>query len=315
MRRLVVFVPLAALAVGCGGGGDGTGHPAAAPAPPAVSVGESTRVVDDYVRKYNEAVARGDAKAWRALGTDAIGATAEAQLRTNGGRPPRTAKISLVNPLMYVPRQAAYPHWFAVAAREHGSRDRPVFLMFARKSAKAAWRLADRVYFTGRPPQVALDGQGYAIAVDPRSSSALAMAPDDLPGAQSEYLGGQGGDSKIAPGPYTSRWRAAERKRREVASAHGVDTTSSFKPTGYPVYALRTTTGGALVWYTLRRTTGYTATGDATATTLPPEVRAYLGRSPTGEVNAAWMWRSIAYVPPRGRASVIIQNVDLATAS
>jgi hypothetical protein len=311
-RRVAPAVLAILLLTGCRGGHgrrDATGDTAA----PAVSAQASARILATYVRRYNRAVTEGDAKEWRDVGTDALGATAEAALRLGGGRPPQTGAISLRNPVMYVPRLRGVPRWFAVAALERrGGAERPVFAVFVQKSAKTGWRLSNRVYFQGRPPRIATDEQGYAIAVDPAAAT-LATRPEALPAEHAAYLD-RGDDRSIMPGTTGRDWRAAEARQARQLRAHEVAAAGRSAPTGYPVYALRTDDGGAIVTYSLRRTTTYTASGGGDVAVLPSDVRTYLHGGSGHRVTATWVWRAVAYLPVRGRATVLIEAFDLASA-
>ncbi|GAA0337314.1 hypothetical protein NE235_32860 [Actinoallomurus spadix] len=311
-RRVAPAVLAILLLAGCQGGDD-DGGAAGDTAVPAVSADTAAKVLADYVRHWNRAVTAGDARAWREVGTDAFGATAEAALRLGGGRPPRTSVISLHNPVMYVPRLRGLPRWFAVSALEReGGTERPLFAVFVRKSATSAWRLSSRVYFHGEPPGIATDEQGYAVAVDPGTSTPT-TTPAALPAAHAAYLD-RGNDDAIVPGATARTWRTAEAGQERQLRAHGVTVAGRSSPTGYPVYPLRTSDGGAIVSYSLRRTTTYTATGHGDVAALPSDVRTYLHGRTGHRVTATWVWRAVAYLPVRGRATVLIEAFDLASA-
>jgi hypothetical protein len=311
-RRVASAVLAILLLTGCEGGHDDGDAADDAPAP-AVSADASARILAAYVRGYNKAVTAGDAKEWRGLGTDALGATAEAALRLGGGRPPRAGAISLRNPVMYVPRLRGLPRWFATVALERrGGGERPIFAVFVEKSERSGWRLSSRVYFRGLPPRITTDDQGYAVAVDP-GASALATTPSALPTAHAVYLD-RGDDRSIRPGTTARRWRTAEARQEKQLRAHHVAVTGRSSPTGYPVYALRTDDGGAIVTYSLRRTTTYTATGGGDVAAVPADVRTYLHGRTGHRVTATWVWRAVTYVPVRGRATVLIEDFDLASA-
>ncbi|MEV5746929.1 hypothetical protein AB0L00_03845 [Actinoallomurus sp. NPDC052308] len=312
-RRVAPAVLAILLLAGCQGGHDDGDGDAGDTAAPAVSADASAQVLAAYVRHYNRAVTAGDAKEWRAVGTDALGATAEATLRLGGGRPPRTGAISLRNPVMYVPRLRGLPRWFAVSALERrGGAERPIFAVFSQQSAKSAWRLSSRLYFHGPPPRIATDEQGYAVAVDPGAGTP-ATTPAALPAAHGAYLD-RGDDDTIRPSDVARGWRTAEARQEKQLRDHDVAVTGRSSPTGYPVYALRTGDGGAIVSYSVRRTTTYTATGSGDVAVLPADVRTYLHGRTGHRVTATWIWRAVTYLPVRGRATTLIEDFDLASA-
>lgn len=316
-RRLLPAVLVAVLVgdvlTGCrhgpGGGVTGTAPPLA----PAASDQETAEALAAYVRGYNRAVTTRDSASWRGLAAGALGATSVGDLHLARARRLRARTISLANPVMYVPRSAAYPRWFMVAALERREKtERPVLLTFAAESAGAGWRPVNRLYFTGAPPGIATDAQGYATAVDP-STTGLAMPPADLPAAQAGYLD-HGDERKLVPDAYGSRWLTAERRQEKTLRAKGVTVSGHSVPAAYPLHALRAADGGALVWYAVRRTVTYRATGRTTRAMAPADVRAYLGGRAGKTIVANWLWQTVAYVPVHGRASVVVQDMGLVSA-
>ncbi len=287
---------------GCQNGTGTHGRTAATPsAGPVVSAGESARVLDGYVRAYNKAVARPGVKARREPATGALAELVR-------GNPP--SPISLADPVLYVPRSDSYPKWFAATALERrGATEHPVFLLFVQARADGAWLPANRLYLTGDPPKIAIDAQGYAVALAP-DTGGLAMRPADVPAAQAAYLDHD--DRKIAPGRLATRRKAMERLQNQGLRARGVEVTAHSTPEGDSVYALRTGDGGALVWSAFRRTVTYT-TREA-AVEVPAGVRRLLGPRTGRRAVATWLWRSVAYVPPRGRPDVLTQALDLISA-
>src|SRR5262245_22470674 len=223
MLRRCAAILLGLTLLGAGGGGCATGgadkaaagraqrDPAASPElRPAVSPSESLQVIDDYVAGYNKAVAKADGRAWRGLLGDPMAATADARLLIGHGRPPERRPITIVNPVLFVPKLDAFPKWFVVAAMQRlGRRGKPhqVLLMFSRAGPEAGWRLANLTVTGAKLPKIATDGQGYAIAVTPDGPAAPGTRPvvalGDLAGAHATYLTNAGART-FADGPYTT---------------------------------------------------------------------------------------------------------------
>ncbi len=261
---------------------------------PVVTREQAARVLDGYSQAATRAR------------EPAAGVLAEV---VRSARPP-SSPVTLANAVLYVPRSVAYPKWFAASALERrDGAERPVLLLFTQAGARAEWLPADRLYLTGAPPKIATDAQGYAVMVAPRASGP-ALRPADVPAVQARYLD-HGDQRAIAPGGAVSRWRAGELRREQALRARGVSVTGRFAPTGHPVYALRAQGGGAFVWSALRRTVTYTAGGPAD---LPTDVRSALGARAGRTVDATWLWRTVTYVPARGRAGLVTRNVDLVAA-
>jgi hypothetical protein len=290
--------------------------------PPAVSPRESLRVIDEYVAGHNKAVTDTDGRAWRGLLGEPLAATAGARLRIGDGDPPERETITLVNPVLLVPRLEAYPKWFVAAAMERRGRrgePRPALLMFTQAGPDAPWRLANKTITGHKLPKIATDGQGYAVTVPAETSAGLAVGLNDLAADHAAYLAG-GDDRRFAAGPYTSGWRASRAASSRRLRAGGWRDTGTFSQTRYPVAALRTKDGGALAWYAISRVDTLIPAGGGAPDprAVPPEVRGYLGRPVTGartEVRAAWLLLPVAYVPRAGQASVLGLTADLTSAT
>jgi hypothetical protein len=337
MHRRIVAAPLLVAAMLGGGCASGSAAepprddiqrqapprpPGQAP-PPAVSSRESLRVIDEYVAKHNRAVTDTDGRAWRGLLGEPLAATAGALLRIGAGDPPERETITLVNPVLLVPRLDAYPRWFVAAAMERRGRrgtPRPALMMFTRSGPDAAWRLANKTTITGQKlPKIATDGQGYALTVPAETSARLAVGLNDLAAAHGAYLTG-GDDRGFAAGPYTSGWRAQQAETSRRLRAGGWRDTGRFSRTRYPVAALRTKDGGVLAWYAISRVDTLVAAdgGAPDPRAVPSDVRGYLDRPVTGgrtEVRAAWLLLPLTYVPPTGQASVLGMTSGLTSAT
>ncbi|WP_433328709.1 hypothetical protein [Spirillospora sp. CA-294931] len=264
---------------------------------PAVTADESFKVLREWTARYNRAITTGEEKLWRATVTGGLEAPVEARLRTYGKRS-ANAKISLLNPVMYVPRQSGFPQWFATAAleRSDGGGRQQVLGVFVRAGAKDEWRAAHWLTFKGKPPELDFDPQGYVIPAEPRG----------LPEAHAAYLT-SGDASGLTPDAYTVRARTpgfgdwkAERSR--------------YQPGPGKPFALRTKDGGSLVLYGL--VARHSMTG-GTVRTLPAELGNYLtknGGSPGKALEATWQWLVIGYAPLTGRGRVLGESVSLTTA-
>ncbi|MQY07067.1 hypothetical protein [Actinomadura macrotermitis] len=267
---------------------------AARPAAPAVSAEESARVLKDWVARHNKALTSGEERDWRAAVTGALAAPVRARVRTYGALGAE-ARISLRNPVFYVPRLSGGPRWFAVAALERSDgRERQVLALFTRNSAKEPWLAAHWLTFKGRPPELAYDPQGYAVPASDRG----------LPAAHAAYLTSND-QTGLAPDAFSTQARSGR-------SGDWTAPPGRFTPGPGPSHALRTRDGGSLVWYGL--TQRQTLTG-GTAERLPGELRAYLtktGADPGGTVRATWQWLAIGYSPATGgKARVLGTSVSL----
>ncbi|MEO3822217.1 hypothetical protein [Actinomadura sp. B10D3] len=266
---------------------------------PAVGVDESFRVLSEWTDRHNDAITSGDVRVWREAVTGALEAPVSARVRVYGELP-ASARISLANPVLYVPRQSRYPKWFGMAALERSTgKDQQVLGVFVKTDAKARWRAAHWLTFQGAPPDIASDRQGYAIS-----------APDrGLPSVHARYLA-DGDESGVVPDAYS----ADARTKRYGDWTGG---PGKFTPGTGPSYALRTKDGGSLVWYGLKQEITLTG-GDAS--TLPAELRDHLakaaeeGEKPAGTLRTTWQWLVIGYAPPSGKRRVLGESVSLVSA-
>ncbi|MGP4026591.1 hypothetical protein [Actinomadura sp. 3N407] len=302
MRR-APHAALAALAIALSGstcsGGDGTDAGADANEPsgkPAITAEESRRVLKDWADRHNKAITSGDERLWRDTVTGALEAPVTARVRTYG-KLPKSAEISLANPVFYVPRQDDHPKWFGIAALERsGGTEQQVLGVFVKTDAKTRWRAAHWLTFQGRPPQLAYDRQGYAIP-----------APDrGLPAAHANYLE-NGDQGALVPDDYSSNARTREQ-------GDWTATPGTITPGPGPSYALRTEDGGALVWYALKQEK---TLGGGTESTLPGEVRDYLTKNdddPGETLRTTWQWLIIGYAPVSGKGRVLGESVSLVSA-
>lgn len=276
---LPALLAVSLLCTGCSGrAADAVGARPAAPAAiaPAVTAPESVKILNDFATAFSQAT---DARAVRATVGGPLADVAVAQFKLAHGK---ATRISLVNPVMYVPRLAGYPKWFAAAAlQEHpgGGAGTEVVLLFAQGAAGEPWRPVHRLPFSGRPPEIATDGQGYAIPV----SGDLRIS-----GLHTGFLNGT-----TAPGFTPDAFSRTARSN------------GAFTDAGFASYGLQTKDGGALVWYTLRQTQRFTGT--------PPQtVQAYLGR--TTATEATLIWQTIGYLPAKGSAAVLGESITVTQA-
>jgi hypothetical protein len=240
-------------------------------------------------------------------------------------------QFSYTKPVFYIPRLSGYPRWFAVDAisapaagpgqdqrqrsgqRSSGGRQAVVppmpqqhrhALLFVQDKAGAPWRLAADPYPTGKSlGGVAVDSAGYATAVSPQDAK-LTLSPTKIGAAHAALLtdgpkaAGVGG---IGAGLHTTKTYDALRQATGQFIRIGVGLTTRFAPTTEPVYALRTSDGGALVWYVLRQNERY-ATRKPGVVTISGDL---VGLAPPGKVkerlDTTVLIQYLAKVPPKGK--------------
>jgi hypothetical protein len=183
------------------------------------------------------------------------------------------APVSYTAPAFYVPLQKSYPAWFAVRALTKGPRITGApytYLVFTKASASAHWIEVLEPATSGlpkqTPPTVETDAAGYAAQVSPADATGLPLAPSALPAKQVTYLDvGNLPTKPLRPGlPTPKRPKVFPFANGNTALGDLHDKAfwhSRFPPgstqldqhqvTTDPVYTLRTSDGGALVFYNL----------------------------------------------------------------
>lgn len=155
----------------------------------------------------------------------------------------------------YIPRgeQASGPRWFAVQVGNAFSSDpqkvaSTEYLVFTQAAPGDSWRDAVEPYaLTGaNTPQVAIGADGLATAVSPTATS-VAVPPGQLAAVTAASLDGSG--QMASPGNLADqsdqRFWAGKLPAATVTDTHA----AAAGPDGQE-FALRTTDGGALVFYT-----------------------------------------------------------------
>ena len=165
-------------------------------------------------------------------------------------------------PTLYVPKLTTYPQWFMAVAPEHpagGGPTRTSLMVFNRGSSGATWQLSGSVLLNpgSAPLTVATGHDGYATALD-TSSQSLKIRPDEV-GATVATVADDGPSSAatavVAAGPQTTGLYSANAAIEKQAATRHEFYQWELEGTSYPVFALRTANGGALVFYTMYLTT------------------------------------------------------------
>jgi hypothetical protein len=277
MRRIVALaaavVPAVVLA-GCGSaGGSST---SSSPAAGVVTEAGAQQVLSHYVTVNNQS---------NKLRQDSLLATYEGgssyQIDAGDYRWTLTSDPSNKNysvqsytgPQFFIPQQSGYPAWFAVRVTQEdvpaATKKALIYLVFAKASASAPWLEVREPTAYGMPggsqPQIAVKS-GYATPVSPSDGTGLALAPGNLPAQDVNYLdAGNIPTTPARPGlPTPNRPKVTNFVNGTTGLGDESDTTfwKSHMPSGSSVldshqtttdqiYALRTTGGGALVFYDL----------------------------------------------------------------
>ncbi|MEU4830064.1 hypothetical protein [Streptosporangium sp. NPDC023615] len=204
------------------------------------------------------------------------------------------------NPKVWIPRRVeGVADWFVAVSHEPGVA-RIVDVM---SSAPGGWRLvasaADTRATPARFPEIATDAEGYATGL-PENATGLAATPRQIARAHLASLEKAQTDPAFEEGPWTSEtvlfWQQ-ERARLQEADWR---LTLSYRLEG-PVRALRTSDGGALVWYGARSIELREAVREGATVKLKGSAAVRTrGKAFAHSVSATYGRMYVTHVPPAG---------------
>jgi hypothetical protein len=247
------------------------------------------------------------------------------------------APTSYTNPAFFIPQQSGYPAWFAVRTLSTGgptwfgtqNMSGEVYLVFTKKSAGARW--IEVLEPGGLPaqamPQVATQS-GYATQLSPADANGLALAPAKLPGQQVAYL-----DASNIPTMPPRPGLPAPKKPHVINFANGKTALGDLGDVGFwkkrmpagstvrdvhattedEIFALRTTNGGALVFYDLSSSLLLATPNAAPFTLKIPGI--FDGKQMARTFTENWNDQFAVYEPPGTLAHPTVLATDTAPVS
>ncbi|WP_151482732.1 hypothetical protein [Streptomyces albicerus] len=273
---------------------------------PGATKTEAARALKDFTTAYNEANGANDPsldadRVTGALG-DIDGAKLKAGDKNQPGGNPNYVPLKLTDTDFTIPEKAGWPRWFVSDSKANKGRGQDRWLLvFTRGSADAVWKVS---YLTIIPaedvPEFKKDKDGWAEPVTATAAD-LAVSPNRLPQDYATYLK-DGGDI-FAPGTHTTKWRS---DRTENASRPGLAqqyideplTSGDYAPVG-----LRTTDGGALVFFTTRHYQKQTAAQGVPINVTNADVKALMTGEPKQSLTLESISNQAVLDPPKGAAN------------
>ncbi|HEY2281005.1 MAG TPA: hypothetical protein VGI00_21815, partial [Streptosporangiaceae bacterium] len=159
-------------------------------------------------------------------------------------------------PTLYVPKLTTYPQWFMATAPVSGKGQvaGTALMVFDRLDASASWALNNSVLLDKDAPALNVAVKdGYATALR-TTDTGLQFRPDEV-GAMQASVVDEGPHSPaasvVAPGPLTTGFYQNNQAMAVQARAQGNYYSWELEGTSYPFFALATTSGGAIVVYTM----------------------------------------------------------------
>ncbi|WP_239010160.1 hypothetical protein [Streptomyces sp. 769] len=242
---------------------------------PAVSQADAAKALKQFADGFNKANRTLDPTVNTSIESGALLAIDQAQIKAaHGVRPngnPRFVPLSFTDTHFTVPKQKGWPRFFVGDGlsnrRDRSGENTRWFLVFSRDGIRAKWRATYLATFPGNnAPELKVTG-GYAEPVPLDGSSGLTVDPGKLSQAYVDYLSTGKGD--FAPGQETDQWRA---RRAQGANQPGARIQWEDQASDLPPVALRTTDGGALVFFSTVYHQQKTVS-QGLMITVPPELR------------------------------------------
>jgi len=240
---------------------------------PDVTLAQARTIYQSYLSRSDAAAAKHDEVTALSLVADGAWDFTHAQfsIRAHNGTP--VPRYTYGTPTFYVPVVSGYPHWFVVDVSRQtaagsqaagqaagGSQaanpaaSAPTLMVFGQVFAGHVWTLdASAAFQPGQSmPAVATDANGYAISMSPYQQGLL-LQPNVLAGTHASIVD-EGTDTAagtlVAPGPMTTGLYQ-QQSAIYAATPKPLQYLWSMVGTTFPVFALRTTSGAALVLYGL----------------------------------------------------------------
>ncbi|MFF6998639.1 hypothetical protein ACFY93_27250 [Streptomyces sp. NPDC008313] len=272
---------------------------------PTATRAEAARALKDFTTAYNKADKAYD----RSLDEDRVtgpladidGAKLDAGHETSPDGNANHRPLKLTDAHFVIPKKAGWSRWFlADTEANKGAAGSHWLLVFTRADAEDVWQVSYlTVLGSGDVPKFTEDADGWAepVAAD---DPGLAVTPRKLGSSYADYLR-SGGDT-FAPGTHTSQWRALRKKNatRPGLARQYVDeplNSGDHAPVG-----LRTTDGGALVFFATRHYEKQTAARGVDLNVTDKNIQALLKGDPKQYLTLEFVSNQ-AVLDPAGTSS------------
>jgi hypothetical protein len=225
---------------------------------------------------------------------------------------------AFARPEFLLPRQSGAP-WFVVRAtwtnvNDPAASPTPQYLLFTRVSSAARWlQVQEPFALAGNAPapRVATDAQGYASVISQADAARLAVPPDQIQSLTAGYLDGRHGGQL----QFTGAGSLADEKDQAFWQAHlpaGSTDTDQHAATADQAFALRTTGGGALVFYDISARLTLAAPGGQS---MRIEIPGFYSGGVVNSAEVSYVEQFAAFDPPRGQGSprVVADNSGIAS--
>ncbi|MGP3961250.1 hypothetical protein ACTWPT_35145 [Nonomuraea sp. 3N208] len=224
-----------------------------------VTVAEAKQILARWDSSEKEAMRQGGTD-WSAAEAGLMAEIHQAEVRLDRlqGDTPKVPQSRIVKSHFVIPRAGAGTPWFMAEFRRRDGNRRWDQVIFAK--TQAGWRMVAVSASLGRIPTPARDHDGFATVLAPDDRAELVVSPQELTRTHARLLTTAGDDPRanrlILRNIFT--WDADTRKLDRENLPTGWNLRRNTQP-AQELYALRTTSGGALVWYGITEEDTYTA--------------------------------------------------------
>jgi hypothetical protein len=332
VRRFKVGGPVVAvsatLLAGCSlvstvtGQGGPAGRPSSPPPrpAPALAAEEAKRTVAGWVETFNAAAKKNDVRALAKLETGNMLEEQRTVFKLFKREDRHFLPLRATSQIT-IPKFTAWPKWFTATLVTKGRETHRDRLVFVQARQGAPW-LAAMDLVLSNPTVKALGDQAEAAPVTDvtaATDTSLLVTPNELPGAHADVW------LKGPPSRYADLFHSGKNTKRATTGAYTSAhyTRYYFKFIGWSgrvtisggrqaPYALRTKSGGALVFYSVERVDNYKRVKGSQEHvwegTYGTNVYPVLIGKEAAENRVTRKSRTnyVAYVPPKGRGNVVI---------
>lgn len=283
----------------------------------AVSKREAARVLARYSTRVRDITGPADQDRIQEAMSGPIAAVTAGRLKIDEFQRSSTALPAAYSRTAYwLPESTGGVPWFVVSAAHAGAAERDLML-FSRADGGRPFTAAYVIRLGARTvlPRVH-GGAGRARAVAP-ADARLAVRPDALATMHAnieQYGPSTPAARSFEPSEWTTAVHATVGEDSRKAKAAGYAYRRTYHDSGYPVFALRTADGGALVWYAVSDELSVSKSDPSIARAPLKLTKTLAGVVGVRRVRRAFQAVSVrqyvAYVPPRGRGKARVLASD-----
>ncbi|MEW1865172.1 MULTISPECIES: hypothetical protein [unclassified Streptomyces] len=277
---------------------------------PSIRPAEAAKVLANFAAQNNKATKSYDEQAIAAIEAGPLGTIDQAGVRAKHANNPQGnadySALKFSHAKFLIPEQRGWPKFFVAEAQTDRNGDSRWLLAFRRGGPDEPW-MADflGVATPDALPHFAVDKHGHAEAL-PLAGTDLQVQPGQLSAQYTDYLDSGKDDGKNGAGPaqvFTDGPATSGLKTSHEKSARTADTVTQYADQpdisgDFAPIALRTTDGGAIVFFGSRHQSRATFRAGYRLT-LDKDTKALTSGTPKTSITLARVAQNMVAVPPR----------------